>query len=224
MLDDISEGCKRPTALDVGCGPGIVMEILSPYLDVQGVDIDVEVVRACKARHQTAVVGRAEELPFDDGSFDIVYCSYLLLWVDDAEAVVREMSRVARSWVLCLAEPDYGGRISYPSGVSVIDDALIKGLRKQGADPEMGRKLSGVLYHCGLVPEAGTFAGMWVAERMKEESDREWKEIVHLTSDVLGQDAMIEVKRAWDRAVEEGTLVQYNPVFYALAKKDADRS
>jgi len=220
VLEGTTAGAERPTALDVGCGPGLVMELLSPYLDVQGVDIDPEAVNACRARHQEAVVGRAEELPFEDGSFDIVYCSYLLLWVDDAVAVVREMARVARTWVLCLAEPDYCGRISYPPDVSVIDDALVKGLRRLGADPKMGRRLPGIFSQCSLVPTAGTFAGMWAAGRMREEADREWEEIVHLTTDILGRERRIELKRAWDRAVAEGTLVQSNPGVYALSKKE----
>ena len=224
VLESMSEEEKKPTALDVGCGPGLVMEMLSPYLEVQGVDIDAEVVQVCQARQQKAIVARAENLPFDDGSFDIVYCSFLLLWVDDAEVVVREMARVARYWVLCLAEPDYGGRVSYPPGVAEIDDALIKGLRRLGADPEMGRKVSGIMSQCGMVPAAGTYAGMWAAERMNEESEREWEEIAHLTSDILEHDAMTKIKREWDLAVAEGSLVQYNPVFYALAKKDANRS
>ncbi|OPY27041.1 MAG: hypothetical protein A4E31_01304 [Methanomassiliicoccales archaeon PtaU1.Bin030] len=220
VLEGVPAGAGRPTALDVGCGPGLVMELLSPYLDAQGVDIDAEAVKACRTRHQEAVVAKAEDLPFDDGSFDIVYCSFLLLWVEDAGAVVREMARVARTWVLCLAEPDYCGRISYPPEVSVIDDALVKGLRRLGADPMMGRRVPGIFAQCGLMPTAGTFAGMWAAGRMREEADREWEEIVHLTSEILGQERVIELKRAWDRAVAEGTLVQHNPVFYALSKKE----
>jgi SAM-dependent methyltransferase len=220
VLEGVPAGEGRPTALDVGCGPGLVMELLSPYLDARGVDIDAEAVKACRTRHQEAVVARAEDLPFDDGSFDIVYCSFLLLWVEDATAVLREMARVARTWVLCLAEPDYCGRISYPPEVSVIEDALVKGLRRLGADPMMGRKLPGIFAQCGLMPTAGTFAGMWAAGRMREEADREWEEIVHLTSEILGQERVIELRRAWDRAVAEGTLVQHNPVFYALSKKE----
>lgn len=218
VLPGMQAGEERPTALDVGCGPGLVMELLSPYLDVHGVDIDPEAVHACRSRGQKAVVARAEELPFDDGSFDIVYCSYLLLWVEDAVAVVREMARVARKWVLCLAEPDHRGRISYPPELSVIDDALAWGLRGQGADPEMGRKLPGIVSRCGLVPVTGTFSGMWVAGWTREEADREWEEIVQIASGIMGQATMAMVKRAWDRAVAEGTLVQYNPVFYALSR------
>ncbi len=209
----------RPTALDVGCGPGLVIDLLSPYLDARGVDIDQAAVSRCRARGLAAVVGRGEALPFEDRSFDIVYCSYFLLWVPDPEVVVREMARVARSWVLCLAEPDYGGRISYPAEVEVIDRAMMEGLRRQGADPEMGRKLSAILSRCGLTPMIGTFSGMWGAGRMREEAEQEWEEIQRLTSGVLDQDTLMHVKKAWDRAAAEGSLVQHNPVFYALARK-----
>ena len=42
------------------------------------------------------VLGRAEELPFADGTFDSVTFTYLLRYVDDPEATIRELGRVLR--------------------------------------------------------------------------------------------------------------------------------
>jgi demethylmenaquinone methyltransferase / 2-methoxy-6-polyprenyl-1,4-benzoquinol methylase len=40
--------------------------------------------------------GRAEELPFPDGAFDGLTFTYLLRYVDDPAAVLRELTRVVR--------------------------------------------------------------------------------------------------------------------------------
>jgi SAM-dependent methyltransferase len=46
------------------------------------------------------VVARAEALPFDDGSFDVVACRVAAHHFDDAERAVAEMARVSSSLVL----------------------------------------------------------------------------------------------------------------------------
>jgi SAM-dependent methyltransferase len=215
VLDERPEGSGKPSALDVGCGPGLVMEILSSLLDVQGVDADPAAVRASGERGQRAMVAAAEDLPFEDGSFDIVYCSFLLLWVPDPVRVLREMARVSREWVICLAEPDHLGRISYPPGVALLDHLFVDALREQGADPGMGRKLQGTFAACGLRPVTGVHANMWSFERMRDGSEAEW---LSLTSSI-DRSPLADVRKAWDDALANGSLVQYNPVFYALARK-----
>jgi SAM-dependent methyltransferase len=209
---------RRPTALDVGCGPGLVMELLSPYLEVQGVDIDAHAVQAANARKQNAVIGRAEDLPFEDGAFDIVYCSFLLLWVLDPVTVVEEMKRVSREWVICLAEPDHGGRVSYPPEVAPLDRWFVEGLRRQGADPIMGRRLQSVLRECSLLPEVGVHSGMWDVN-MQEEADAEWRSLAPICSEVANPASLSRVKAAWDSAVRDGELIQFTPTFYALARR-----
>jgi len=42
------------------------------------------------------VLGRAEELPFDDDAFDAVSFTYLLRYVDDPAATMKELTRVLR--------------------------------------------------------------------------------------------------------------------------------
>ncbi|MDP9490676.1 MAG: class I SAM-dependent methyltransferase [Actinomycetota bacterium] len=46
------------------------------------------------------VISRAEELPFADGSFDVVACRIAAHHFDDVPAAVREMARVSRNRVV----------------------------------------------------------------------------------------------------------------------------
>jgi SAM-dependent methyltransferase len=210
---------RLPTALDVGCGPGLVMELFSPYLDVQGIDIDQDAVLASNGRGQRAQLGDAAKLPFEDGSFDIAYCSFLLLWTPDPVKVLKEMTRVSRDWVICLAEPDHRGRVSYPPQVAALDGLFVDGLKKQGADPAMGRKLQGVFAKCGLRPEVGVHACMWNEGRMRAEADEEFRSLAAVSDEVADPATLSRIRKAWDVAARKGTLVQYNPVFYAMARK-----
>ena len=48
------------------------------------------------AQRVTFVQGEAERLPFDDGHFDALSFTYLLRYVDDRDATMRELARVVR--------------------------------------------------------------------------------------------------------------------------------
>jgi demethylmenaquinone methyltransferase/2-methoxy-6-polyprenyl-1,4-benzoquinol methylase len=87
------------TVLDVACGTGAVtLELIRRYgCHVVGVDQSPEMLAAARARVGPAVElreARAEELPFADGVFDGLTFTYLLRYVDDPAATMRELARV----------------------------------------------------------------------------------------------------------------------------------
>lgn len=89
------------SALDVGCGPGALTGILVERLGAAAVlacDPSEPFVRECRARHPEVGVrrGRAEELPFQDASADVVLAQLVLHFVSDPDAAAREMQRVLR--------------------------------------------------------------------------------------------------------------------------------
>jgi SAM-dependent methyltransferase len=213
----LGKGTKRPRALEVGCGPGFVMDLVKDLADVEGLDIEKDMVSMCKARGLKVLQGKAEKLPFDDKEFDIVYCSFLLLWVKDPVAVVQEMKRVSRRWVLALAEPDYGAWIDHPEGLEGLKEILIDGIRTAGADPFTGRKLRGIFEQAGLKTEVGAHAGVWDLKRLKEEFTDERRFVRALASNNPRLDT---IEAAWKDALEKGTLFHYNPIFYAVGKKN----
>lgn len=86
--------------LDVATGTGLVArELLARGCTVTGLDQSPEMLAVARARlggQAHLVEGRAESLPFDDASFDALTFTYLLRYVDDPGATLRELARVAR--------------------------------------------------------------------------------------------------------------------------------
>jgi SAM-dependent methyltransferase len=87
--------------LDVGCGPGGLTDALAERVgdgQVAAIDPAAQFVAACRERHPAADVreGVAEELPWDDGSFDATLSCLVLAFMKDADRGVREMGRVTR--------------------------------------------------------------------------------------------------------------------------------
>lgn len=219
VLEESKASTSRLQAIDIGCGPGYVMDIMRTRMNVKGVDIDPDMVAICRSRGLNVIEGSAESIQFNDKEFDVAYCSFLLLWMNDPVKVVREMSRVSRKWVICLAEPDFGARISYPSELAGLDEFLINGIKKDQGDPLIGRKLRGIFRDCGLDADMGIHPGLWDIDRLQGESDDEWKWIEMTAKDELSEDDIDRFKNIWNDALSKKTLFQFSPIFYAFGKK-----
>jgi SAM-dependent methyltransferase len=196
-----------------------VMELLSPTFDVTGLDLDPEMVHLVREGGSDAVLGDASALPFQDGSFDLVYCSFTVLWVSEPLTMIQEMARVSRRSVVCLAEPDYGGRICLPEEVAELDRCLVGSLVDEGADPFIGRKLGGMMEAAGLTVEMGVHSGIWSPHRLREEADAEWMSIAESVSELVDRQSLDRAKAAWDKALAERSLFLFNPIFYAIGRK-----
>jgi len=88
-------------ALDVGAGTGKLTGVLSQLLgeeNVSAVDPSEPFAAALAERFPAADVrrGSAEELPFEDGSFDAVCAQLVVNFLSDPERGTAEMARVAR--------------------------------------------------------------------------------------------------------------------------------
>jgi SAM-dependent methyltransferase len=88
---------RRARILDVGCGTGANLLMLSQYGDAEGVDISEDALAFCRERGLDQVkLGAAEALPYDDGTFDLVTALDVVEHMDDDVAALREMRRVLR--------------------------------------------------------------------------------------------------------------------------------
>jgi SAM-dependent methyltransferase len=88
--------------LDVGCGPGALTTELVGRLGparVSAVDPAEQFVAAARERHPGVVVQQApaENLPFDDASFDAVLAQLVVHFMSEPVAGLREMARVTRA-------------------------------------------------------------------------------------------------------------------------------
>jgi demethylmenaquinone methyltransferase/2-methoxy-6-polyprenyl-1,4-benzoquinol methylase len=105
MVDAVSR-LSPASVLDVATGPGGVAIELAQRTGARviGVDVTAEMLRRAASNTQRRglagqirlVEGRAEHLPFADGSFDALTFTYLLRYVGDPASTLTELSRVVR--------------------------------------------------------------------------------------------------------------------------------
>src|SRR5712664_20784 len=90
-------GKRKPRILDVGCGTGANLQMLSQFGVAEGVDISSEALEFCRARGLSKVKqGAAETLPYEDASFDLVTGLDVVEHLDDDVIGLAEMRRVLR--------------------------------------------------------------------------------------------------------------------------------
>jgi len=94
--------------LDVGTGTGIFAEAFAAAgLAVTGIDTNTELLARAIGFAPTAQFEEApaEQIPFPDSSFDLVFLGHVLHETDDPLAALREARRVARQRVAILEWP-----------------------------------------------------------------------------------------------------------------------
>jgi demethylmenaquinone methyltransferase/2-methoxy-6-polyprenyl-1,4-benzoquinol methylase len=164
------EARSADTILDVATGTGAVaIELARRYgCRVVGVDQSAEMLAAGRARirraglehHVELQEARAEALPFERAAYDGLTFTYLLRYVDDPPAALRELARVVRP----------GGRIAMLD-FHVPGSALARvswdGYVRVGL-PLLGRAISPAWREVGdfLGPSIRGFWGRWPLERL----------------------------------------------------------
>lgn len=86
-----------PRILDVGCGTGANLEMLSQYGTAEGVDVSEEALEFCREKGLTVQKGLAESLPYLDDTFDVSTALDVIEHLDDDIAGLKEMYRVTKS-------------------------------------------------------------------------------------------------------------------------------
>jgi ubiquinone/menaquinone biosynthesis C-methylase UbiE len=112
--------------LDLGCGPASLWqhwEKLPPTSRLVGLDISPGMIERAQEKHPGGefVVGRAHELPFESGTFDVVVCSAVLHHIPDGHlpAALAEIVRVLdEHGRLVGREPREGGIAAKPGWLS----------------------------------------------------------------------------------------------------------
>ena len=141
--------------LDIGCGPGSISvglaEAVSPG-ELRGVDVEPgQVAMAARAAAERGLgnaafsVADVRDLPFEDGSFDLVHCCDTLAYVPDTGAALEEMKRTLKPGGVLgcreiimdsfLIQPDPG---PLSAGYGIFADIL----EADDGHPQMGKELA----------------------------------------------------------------------------------
>jgi ubiquinone/menaquinone biosynthesis C-methylase UbiE len=103
------------TCLEVGCGGGrVAIAVAQTGRAVTGCDISGEALKHAAAEAAAAgvsiewVKAPIEALQFPDSSFDVVMCSHTLEHVQDLDAAVAELVRVAAKQVIVIVPREHG--------------------------------------------------------------------------------------------------------------------
>jgi len=127
------------TVLDVACGPGIVAcAAAAQAKHVTGIDLTPAMIAEARARQDSLQlknldwhVGDATQLPFADGTFDVVLTRYSFHHMTTPAAALREMTRVCRKGgrvVVIDATPSPATQAAYDHMETVRDGSHVSAL------------------------------------------------------------------------------------------------
>lgn len=96
--------------LDVGCGPGVMLEAMSALgHNARGIDLSEDMVQEANTRlgcsgqaHSLCIKGDIEALPFANESMDVVLCLGVLPYLREDQKGISEMNRVLRKGGLAI--------------------------------------------------------------------------------------------------------------------------
>jgi ubiquinone/menaquinone biosynthesis C-methylase UbiE len=152
-------------AIDLGCGPRGVLELLSDRVGRSGrvVGVDADPNHVAKARELIAtkrltnievLLSDACETSIASSAFDVVHARTLLITLPEPAQVVQEMVRLTKpgGWVLSF-EPDCESSVCYPSHAAYdrLVDILAPVFSRHGADWRIGRRVGELFRSAGLV-------------------------------------------------------------------------
>ena len=216
--------------LDVGCGIGVLVEHLSSRVkEVWGIDTSKERIRHARNRmpelKNRLLVEGGERTSFKNNTFDLVVFCGVLMYVKDKQKAVNEMARVTRrgGTVLATLEPDYGDVISYPE--DPILEPVFESLKDMGVDICTGRKLRSFFSNAGLQSEIGIFTGHLedLSKSTTEQVDLFLKGFWFIEKALVRkgwtQKHIKEYKKRYIQLIEDRTIFQFLPAFYAIGKK-----
>lgn len=120
-IEDYLKDKKYDTLLDIGCGTGYLIDMLSKEHNATftGLDLSPEMIKQAEAKNilnAKFIEGRSDKLPFEDNSFDIVTCSQSFHHYPETDPAMKEAYRVLK-----------------PGGLYIISDTGVGPFKAFGA-------------------------------------------------------------------------------------------
>lgn len=211
------------TILEVGCGTGAITQNLNmPEKQVIGIDLSYDRVNFARLIDRSSQFSCADALtlPFASNQFDIVFCHYFLLWMGgQAENAVAEMKRVTRKGgvVLAFAEPDYLSRIDHPAEMEKLGRLQTRSLERQGAVPDIGRRLPELFSNAGLTDIRFGQSGFQTNVKVLPAwFDSEWATYRQDLQNDLSEGELNTLESIDRAAWQNGQRVLFVPTFYVM--------
>ena len=140
--------------LDIGCGPGTITADLATFVpqgEVIGLEYAPEVLKQAQScaderavKNISFATGDVHDLPYEDGTFDVVHAHQVLQHVGDPVQALREMRRVTKPGGLVAArDSDYTAFTYFPElpGMAEWKETYLRVARANGGEPNAGRQL-----------------------------------------------------------------------------------
>ena len=225
--------------LDIGCGPGTITADLAAIAS-EGRVTAVDRAAGILERAAETAAGRGldnlefaeadvHDLPFGDGSFDVVHAHQVLQHVGDPVRALGEMRRVARpGGIVAARDADYGGFLWHPAseGLAAWLDLYERTARAAGGEPDAGRRLKSWALRAGfeerqIEPSSSTWTfataedrtwwGVHWAERVLH-SDFAAQAVGSGNATVSDLEAIAEAWRAWSRDPEATLVIPHGQI------------
>ncbi|KAF2650431.1 methylase [Lophiostoma macrostomum CBS 122681] len=130
-LQSMKESNPGLKLLDVGAGSGTITASFAKLLPdghVTGLDLKAEILPRARTVAEIAGVknvnflqGDCKKLPFEDGTFDVVFCHQMLTHMPAPEDALREMLRVTKpGGIVAAREGDFKTEAVYPESPALL--------------------------------------------------------------------------------------------------------
>ncbi len=100
----LTTSAAETQVLDAGCGSGRTLDELADYGVVSGIELSPDAAAAARQRDPRfdVRIGRLEELPWDDSTFDLVTCLDVIEHTPDDRATLASLRRVTKpgGWLI----------------------------------------------------------------------------------------------------------------------------
>lgn len=212
--------------LEIGSGTGTILRECADFSHCTPIGIDSDFSRLIINKdiqpEQIISYANAYNLPFSLNSFDFVISHYLLLWLNEPIAALKQVFNVLKpnGTAIAYAEPDYMGRIESPEEFIKLGKLQTKALRNQGANIEMGRKLPEIFSRAGFIDIQFGISGF---QKPLKGLDSFWNSEWSILENDLDN---FRKKLNWDQyrlmdiaSRRQGTRVSWVPTFYAYGRK-----
>lgn len=210
---------KAQRVLEVGCGTGAILSEINSTASLYGVDRDPAALAECRVHAPKAFLTRGDalKLPYSDQCFDIVFCHFLLLWLDNPLQALFEMARVGKT-ILAIAEPDYSQRVDEPRELIQLGVWQTESLRRQGANPSFGAMLAETFHQAGIkIIETGPIQS---PEKMRSphEWELEWEVLESDLARIAPGEEIQKMKTLEEQAHGRGERILHIPTYFAWGK------